>query len=352
VDASRSGRLGNGVRTVELEKKSVEYIRHEAYYSGEHGDGEMGNNIDYSIVIPVYNSEKTLTELNERIKAVFKDITENYEIMLVDDCSVDSSWEKMKSLREKDKRVKIIHLLRNFGQHNATVCGFNYCNGDYVITMDDDLQNLPEEIPKLIKKINEGYMVVYGEYKVKQHSKFENFLSKTFQILMHKILKIPKSIYISGFAIFRSEVIKNAVTIKSSYPFLPALINKSTPINKIANVEVIHKERKVGKSGYNLFKLFKFSLNLLINFSSLPLLLVGVFGFTISILSIGYGTIIIIRKIIDPNYGVTGWNSLMVAITFLGGAILMAIGIIGEYLRRILAEVSYEKQYVIGEMDL
>jgi hypothetical protein len=147
-------------------------------------------------------------------------------------------------------------------------------------------------------------------------------------------------------------VIKNAVTIKSSYPFLPALISRSTPVNKIANVEVTHEERKAGKSGYNLFKMFKLSLNLLINYSSLPLLLVGIFGFLISFLSIGYGAIIIVRKIIDPGYGVTGWNSLMVAVTFLSGATLMAIGIIGEYLRRILAEISYEKQYVIGEMEV
>ena len=312
----------------------------------------MKNDIVYSIVIPVYNSEYTLDELYERIMVVFEDITENYEIILIDDCSSDGSWEKMKNLREKDKRVKIIHLLRNFGQHNATVCGFNYCNGDYVITMDDDLQHPPEEIPKLIEKINEGFLVVFGEYKEKKHSKFENFLSKTFQNLMHRILKIPKGIYISSFGIYKSEVIKNAVTIKSSYPFLPALISRSTPVNKIANVEVIHKERKVGKSGYNVFKMFKFSLNLLINYSSLPLLLVGIFGFILSIFSIGYGAIIIVRNIMDPSYGLTGWNSLMVATTFLGGAILMAIGIIGEYLRRILAEISYEKQYVIGEMDI
>ena len=115
---------------------------------------------------------------------------------------------------------------------------------------------------------------------------------------------------------------------------------------------VIHKERKAGKSGYSLFKMFKLSLNLLINYSSLPLLLVGIFGFTISILSICFGAIIIVRNIIDPGYGVAGWNSLMVVVTFLGGAILMGMGIIGEYLRRILAEMSYEKQYVIGEMEV
>ena len=147
-------------------------------------------------------------------------------------------------------------------------------------------------------------------------------------------------------------MIKNAIQIKSFYPFLPALISRSMPVNKITNVEVIHEERKVGKSGYNVFKMFKLSLNLLINYSSLPLLLVGIFGFILSILSIGYGAIIIIRNIIDPGYGLTGWNSLMVAISFLGGAILMAMGIIGEYLRRILAEISYEQQYIIGEMDI
>jgi glycosyltransferase involved in cell wall biosynthesis len=310
------------------------------------------NKIAYSIVIPIYNSENTLNGLFARLNIVFKGITENYEIILIDDCSVDGSWEKMKNLREKDKRVKIIHLLRNFGQHNATMCGFNYCSGDYVITMDDDLQHPPEEIPKLIEKINEGYNAVYGKYIVKKHSKFENFLSKIFQNLMHRILKIPKGIYISSFAIFKSEVIKDVIAIKSSYPFLPALISGSTPVNKITNVEVIHNERKEGESGYNVFKMFKFSLNLLINYSSLPLLLVGIFGFILSILSIGYGAIIIVRNIMDPGYGLTGWNSLMVATTFLGGAILMAIGIIGEYLRRILAEISYEKQYIIGEKDI
>jgi glycosyltransferase involved in cell wall biosynthesis len=312
----------------------------------------MTNKIEYSIVIPVYNSENTLNELFERLNTVFKGITENYEIIFVDDCSSDGSWGKMRNLREKDKRVKIIQLLRNFGQHNATMCGFNFCKGNYIITMDDDLQHPPEEIPKLIERINEGYTVVFGEYKVKQHGKFENFLSKIFQNLMHRILKIPNKIYISSFTILKSEVIKNVVTIKSFYPFLPALISRSTPVNKIANVVVIHEERKVGKSGYNIFKLFTFSLNLVINYSALPLLLVGIVGFAISILSIGYGAIIIVQKILDPSYGVTGWNSLMVAISFLGGAILMAIGVMGEYLRRILAEISYEKQYVIGEMEV
>lgn len=312
----------------------------------------MGNNVKYSIVVPVYNSEKTLDELHSRIKSVFENITEDYEVIFVDDCSIDESWEKLKNLHKIDKRVKIIHLLRNFGQANATVCGFNHCNGDYIILMDDDLQNPPEEIPKLISKIKEGYMVVMGKYEVKQHSKFENFLSRIFQILMRNILKIPKDIFISGFAIHKSNVIKNIIAIKNSYVFYPALVFRSAPVNKITNINVIHNKRKVGKSNYKFLKIFKLSLNLIINFSSLPLVLVGIFGFMISSLSIGYGSMIMVRNFLNPNYGLEGWKSLMVAITFLSGAILMSIGIIGEYLRRILGEISYETQYVIGEMEI
>ena len=310
------------------------------------------NEVEYSVVIPVYNGGKSLFTLYKRIRKVFMDITQNYEIIFVDDCSSDDTWSKMKKIHEKDRKVKTIHLIRNYGQHNATLCGFNHANGNYVITLDDDLQHPPEEIPKLIKKINEGNMAVFGNYKHKKHSTLENLLSRRFQMLMHKVLKIPTDIYISSFAIYTSEVIKNAIAIKISYPFLPALIFKVTPTHKIANVEVIHHARKEGKSNYNALGHFRISLNLLINFSSLPLFLVGIFGFIVSGLSISFGIWIIIQKFIDPNYGLMGWNSLMVAITFLGGATLMAIGILGEYLRRILREVSYGKQYIIGEKKL
>lgn len=310
------------------------------------------NKLDYSVVIPVYNSEKTLDELYERIKDTFSLITENYEIILVDDCSTDESWGKLKYLHEKDKRVKVIHLLRNFGQNGAIICGLNHCNGNRIVTLDDDLQHPPEEIPKLIGKMNEGYTIVYGKYQIKRHSRFENFLSGIFQIFYHEILDIPKNIYISSFTIYDHRVVKNAISIKSSHPFIPALIRKSTHKNKMGNVEVIHNERKLGRSNYSLLKYFKFSLDLLINYSSVPLFVVGIIGTMISILSIFYGMTIIIRKLMSPDYGIMGWNSLMVAITLLSGTILMSIAIIGEYLRRILEEISYEKQYIIEEKYL
>ncbi|MCJ7698135.1 MAG: glycosyltransferase family 2 protein [Thermoplasmata archaeon] len=309
------------------------------------------NETKYSIIIPVYNSEKTLIELTNRLTTVLSKITINYEIIFIDDCSSDNSWQILKELYLKDHKVKIIRLQKNFGQHNATLCGLNHAKGDYVITMDDDLQHPPEEIPKLINKVQDGFSVVFGKYKIKYHSRIKNFFSKQFQIFVRYILNLPATVFISSFVILRSDVVKNMIHIKSSYIYLPALIQKSVPINKIINVEVSHNPRNIGKSKYNLTKYFSFALNLIINYSSLPLIALSVFGFLLSLTSFGFGFLILINKILDPNYGVLGWNSLMVAISFIGGTILIGMGIIGEYLRRILTEVSHGQQYVIGEME-
>jgi glycosyltransferase involved in cell wall biosynthesis len=319
------------------------------------GGGEMKNKINclqYSIVVPLYNSEKTLEELVNRILLTMHPITENFEIIFVDDCSYDNSWQILKTIHQKDKKIKIIHLQKNFGQHNAILCGLNYANGDYIIIMDDDLQNPPEEIPKLINKIQEGFSVVFGKYKIKHHSRLENFFSKRFHLFVHYILDIPTTVFISSFIILKTEVVTNMISIKTSYIVLPALIQKSVPANKIANVDVIHNSRKVGKSNYNIRKYISFSLNLVINYSVLPLIFVGFFGIIVSFFSFCYGIYILNRYLIDPNNSLTGWNSIMVTLTFLGGMILFSIAIIGEYLRRILTEVSYGQQYVIGEMEL
>jgi hypothetical protein len=163
---------------------------------------------------------------------------------------------------------------------------------------------------------------------------------------------VPNTLFLSSFVIYRRETLNNLISIKSTYPFLPAMTIKSAPVNKISNAEVNHHRRMTGTSNYGLIKYFKYSLNLIVNYSSLPLVFVASFGVLLSILSICFGFWIIMQRLIDPTYGIMGWNSLMVAICFLGGAILMSMGIIGEYLRRILAETSHGQQYVIGEMEL
>ncbi len=311
----------------------------------------MGNP-KYSVVIPVYNSERTLIELIDRLSATFSKISGEYEVIFIDDCSSDNSWQVLEEIHQRYSNVKIIHLQKNFGQHNAVLCGLNYARGEYIITMDDDLQHPPEEIPKLINKIQEGYQVVFGRYKIKQHSRVENFFSKRFQTFVHWILDIPNTVFISSFAIFASDVVKNMIHIKSSYVFLPALVRNSVPANKIANAEVSHHPRVVGKSNYNIGKYLTLSLNLIINYSILPLLFVGIFGVIVSFVSFCYGIYILVRHLTDPTYGLMGWTSIMVVITFLGGMILFSIATIGEYLRRILTEVSYGQQYVIDKMEI
>ena len=303
-----------------------------------------------SVIIPVYNSEETLKELINRIKRIFSEISLPYEIIMVDDCSSDNSWKTLKELNGIDNKLKIIRLIRNFGQHNATLCGFKYSKGDYIITLDDDLQHPPEEIPKLIEMLNNGYSVIYGKYEAKNDNILSNYLSNKYQYLMHHILEIPESIFISSFVIYRKEVVTNVISIKNSFPFLPAMVVKSAPIYQISHIEVNHSKREIGKSNYGLIKYFKYSLNLIINYSSLPLKLVTTFGMIISLMSIIYSAYIVVNHILDPTYGIMGWNSLIVAITLLGGIILLSLGIIGEYLRRILTEVSYGQQYAINEI--
>jgi len=317
------------------------------------GDDPMEQSkIEYSIVIPVYNSEKTLQELVDRIEGIFTQFSPSFEIILIDDCSADNSWDVLKRIRSGNAKIKIIRLIRNFGQHNALLAGYNICSGEFIISLDDDLQHPPEEIPRLISKINEGYFVVYGKYPPENSNFIENFLSRFYQKLIHKILMVPNTLFLSSFVIYRRETLNNLISIKSTYPFLPAMTIKSAPVNKISNAEVIHHRRMTGSSNYGLIKYFKYSLNLIVNYSSLPLVFVASFGVLLSILSICFGFWIIMQRLIDPTYGIMGWNSLMVAICFLGGAILMSMGIIGEYLRRILAETSHGQQYVIGEMEL
>ena len=165
----------------------------------------MDDRVRFSVVIPVYNSESSLDELLYRLLPVFKAVSVGFEIIFVDDGSKDRSWQKLKELRNKHKHVKIIQLMRNFGQHNALVCGFHFANGDYIITLDDDLQIPPEEIPKLISKIEEGYDIVYGKYLSKKHSKFRNIGSLLIQAVYKKVFDVHNDL--SAFRIIKKEVI-------------------------------------------------------------------------------------------------------------------------------------------------
>jgi hypothetical protein len=165
-------------------------------------------------------------------------------------------------------------------------------------------------------------------------------------------MEIPSDLSLSNFIIMSSEVRKNILRIKCSFTFINALISRVTPHEKMANVDIIHESRTVGRSNYNAIKHLKLLINLIINYSSIPLVSIGILGAVTSIFSIGYALFLTGNKLVNPNFGVEGWLSLMVAVTLLGGVILMSIAVVGEYLRRILTEITYEQPFLIGEMEL
>ncbi len=302
-----------------------------------------------SLVIPVFNAGKSLNELCSRIISVFDNqIKFGFEIILVNDASKDRSWEIMKQLHEKDSRIKIVDLTKNSGQHAAMHCGLQHFKGGYVLFMDDDLQHPPEEIPKLVRHIieNPGIDVVIGAFAEKKHSLIRNAGSKAMQIAGKKIFKKETSLRFTNFRIMRADIAHAIAKIHINKPRIGQLILHTT--RNISSVVVEHDERKYGKSGYTFTRLVKdFILNI-INNSALPLKLISSMGLIISIISFFIGLFYLLRYMI---YGtsVAGWTSLIVITTMLSGFILFSLGIIGEYLIRILTEAKKLPSYLERE---
>lgn len=302
--------------------------------------------IEISIVIPVYNSEESLEKLFNRLSIILRNITAHYEVLLIDDASNDGSFSVLKGLSQKDPRFKVIRLMRNYGQHSAIMCGFNFANGRYIITMDDDLQNPPEEIPKLLSKIKEGYDVVIGRPVEKKHSTYRNFGSYLIGLCFEKIFKKPKNIKMSSFRIIDKQIVDSLVRNKSPYPMIDALLLSHT-LN-IVNIDVVHHTRQHGKSNYSLVKSLKLSFDLLVNYSTIPLQFISINGFVFAII----GLIIALYAVLGKIFGfinAAGWPSIVALISIFSGIILMSFGMIGEYLIRIIGQVSQLKQYVIRE---
>lgn len=298
--------------------------------------------IQVSVVIPVFNSKPTIDKLYNRLNTLLKKIRLEYEIIFVDDGSMDGSWNTLNDIYRKDPKTTVIQLNRNFGQHNALMCGFRNSKGKFIITLDDDLQNPPEEIPKLIAKIEEGYDIVYGEYITKKHSLFRNSGSDLIQFIYKKIFQVKGNL--TAFRIVRRSIIKEIIKYQKNYTFIDGLIAWQT--RNIGYVQVRHGERLVGNSGYNLRKLFVLSLNMISNFSIFPLQLASIMGFSLSFLGLVIALFYILKKIF---YGipVTGFASIIVSITLFSGAQLITIGLIGEYIGRIHLNINNKPQYTI-----
>ena len=301
----------------------------------------------FSVVVPVFNSEKSLTELFERLKKVFNNMNKTFEVIFVNDCSKDNSLEVLKNIYEKNQDVIVIDLMKNYGQQNALMCGINYCNGEYVITIDDDLQNPPEEIPKLYQKIINGYDAVLGTYHIKHHKPYKNIGSYVIRKLNNKIFNTENKIRFSSFRILKKSIIGELKLMRTPFPYISGMILSIT--SSVANVEIGHSQRKHGKSSYNFRKLLSLSFNLLINYSSIPLSFIGTIGLIVSVVSFFLGCIYILQKLLLGT-APTGWTTIAVLVSFYNSIILIIFFILGEYISRILRELSNYRQFTIREV--
>ena len=300
----------------------------------------------YSVVVPVYNSEHTLHELYERVSKVFDEtLHEDFEMILVDDGSKDHSYEVMEELHDKDNRVKIIQQARNFGQHPALLCGFKYVKGDFIITMDDDLQHPPEEIPKLVQVMNErdDVDVIIAKYEGRQHNIIRRIGTWVSVYATSKMLKKPRDLEITSFRLIRRFIVDAIVKMDVHLPQIGNLLVQTS--NRIINVPVHHDARKYGKSGYSFKRLAKDLIYDITTNSAFPLIVVRDLGITSFVISVVLALFYLIRYF---AYGVSveGWTTLVLFMLAYNGVILLSIGIIGEYLMHILDEAKKMPNYV------
>ncbi|MCI8922397.1 MAG: glycosyltransferase family 2 protein [Lachnospiraceae bacterium] len=303
-----------------------------------------------SFVIPCYRSGETLPGVVKEIRDTMGKLNGYaYEIVLVNDCSPDDTFEVIKKLCGENNNITGISLAKNFGQHGALMAGFHYAKGDITICLDDDGQTPAEEAGKLIEAIEKGADVVYARYVHKHHSGFRNFGSHVNEVMTRIMLGKPKDLYVSSYFAARRFVVEEIIRYEHAYPYVIGLVLRTT--KNIVNVEVKHRDRWAGTSGYNLRKLFGLWFNGFTAFSVKPLRIATVSGAVFAGLGFLYGIYTIIKKIfINPPGLVTGFSALMSVLVFMGGMLMLMLGLVGEYMGRMYLSMNRSPQYVIREM--
>ena len=297
-----------------------------------------------SIVVPTYRGSATLPILVERLKAVLEPLVSGaWQIVLVNDGSPDDSWNLIEKLCAEDKRVAGVSLMRNFGQHNAIMAGLRFAQGDYIVTMDDDLQNPPEEIPALFKEIQQGWDVVYGVIETqKKHAWHRNLGSRMVLGTFKWIFDVD--VNITSFRILRRTIAQEILSYRRSFTFVDGVIAWHT--KKIGSVAVDHHARLHGESGYSMAKLLTLTINMLTNFSLIPLQIATMLGFIFSLFGFSLASYFMVKKLF-MDIPVSGFSSTIVTVTLLSGVQLLTVGVLGEYIGRIHINISNRPQYII-----
>jgi undecaprenyl-phosphate 4-deoxy-4-formamido-L-arabinose transferase len=287
--------------------------------------------LSVSVVIPVYNSERILPLLMGRLHDVLAKCTHSFEVILVNDGSQDHSWDAMLALAKQSEHVCAIDLMRNYGQHNALLAGIRAAKHDTIVTMDDDLQNPPEEIPKLLDKLAEGYDVVYATPQKEQHGFLRNVASRFTKLVLRSAMGVDIARNVSAFRAFRTQLRGAFANYKSPFLSIDVLLTWGTV--RFASVSARHDPRSGGASQYTFRKLMVHALNMITGFSAMPLQLVSLLGFLFTFFGLGVLVYVVGRYLIEGG-SVPGFPFLASIIAIFSGAQLFALGIIGEYLAR------------------
>jgi undecaprenyl-phosphate 4-deoxy-4-formamido-L-arabinose transferase len=299
-----------------------------------------------SVVVPVYNSEGSLVPLVRRLEPILSQLTPQFEVILVNDGSRDGSWRQVEELAEEYAFVRGINLMRNYGQHNALLCGIRQARYETLITIDDDLQHPPEEIGRLVEMLAEGYDVVYGTPKQEQHGFWRDMASQVTKLALQSTMGASIARQVSAFRVFRTSLRRAFESYRSPFVSIDILLTWGT--SRFAAVEVRHEPRQAGQSNYTFRKLVTHALNMMTGFSTIPLQLASILGFGFTLFGIGVLMFVVGRYLIQGG-SVPGFPFLASMIAIFSGVQLFMLGIIGEYLARMHFRLMDRPSYTIRE---
>lgn len=300
-----------------------------------------------SFIIPCYRSQNTVGGVVQEIEDTMNRLgSYAYEVILVNDSSPDDTWGTIKKLSEEKSYIRGLNFAKNFGQHAALMAGLRAAKGDVVVCLDDDGQTPADEVGKLLEKIEEGYDAVYASYAHKQHSFFRNFGSRVNDWMTRVLLGKPKELLVTSYFAVQRYIVDDMIRYENSYPYVIGLVLRAT--KNIVNVPVQHREREEGRSGYTIKKLLGLWLNGFTAFSVIPLRIATTIGGICAAGGFVYGAYTIIKKLVTPDVPL-GFSSIMSAIVFFGGMIMIMLGLVGEYIGRIYISLNNSPQYVVKE---
>lgn len=304
----------------------------------------MKENVYISVVSPVYKAEQIVSELVKQVKDAVSIITEDFEIILVNDASPDKSWEKIEDECQKDKRIKGLNLSRNFGQHYAITAGLTFAKGEWVVVLDCDLQDRPDEIPNLYNKAQEGWDSVFAQRKVRNDSFFKKQFSKLFYSIFSYLTDTKQDASVANFGIYNRKVIDALLSMKDQIKFFPTMV-QWVGFQKYY-LPVKHSERYEGKSSYNFKGLMRLAFSSIIAFSDKPLRLTLKFGFGIASLSL-IVMLVYFLMYLTGHIEVLGFTTLILSFWFLAGMIIFILGIIGLYLGKVFEKVKDRPTFIV-----